>query len=73
MSSSRLLQTLRAAPAFAIFLLAFAIRLLVLIRFSNSPHFIPDGDDMKFYSDWALRITHGQWTDHQAFYELRLL
>ena len=70
MSSSRLLQTLRAAPAFAIFLLAFAIRLLVLIRFSNSPHFIPDGDDMKFYSDWALRITHGQWTDHQAFYGL---
>ena len=70
MSSSRLLQTLRAAPAFAIFLLAFAIRLLVLVRFSNSPHFIPDGDDMKFYSDWALRITHGQWTDHQAFYGL---
>ena len=70
MSSSRLLQTVRAAPAFAIFLLAFAIRLLVLVRFSHSPHFIPDGDDMKFYSDWALRITHGQWTDHQAFYGL---
>jgi tetratricopeptide (TPR) repeat protein len=25
---------------------------------------------MKFYSDWALRIVHGQWTDHQAFYGL---
>ena len=25
---------------------------------------------MKFYSDWALRIAHGQWTDHQAFYGL---
>ena len=70
MSSSRLLQTVRTAPAFAIFLLAFAIRLLVLVRFSHSPHFIPDGDDMKFYSDWALRITHGQLTDHQAFYGL---
>ena len=70
MPSHRLLQTVRAAPAFAIFLLAFAIRLLVLVRFSHSPHFIPDGDDMKFYSDWALRITHGQWTDHQAFYGL---
>ncbi len=70
MSSSRLLQTVRTVPAFAVFLLAFAIRLLVLVRFSHSPHFIPDGDDMKFYSDWALRITHGQWTDHQAFYGL---
>ena len=70
MSSSRLLQTVRAAPAFSIFLLAFAIRLLVLVHFSHSPHFIPDGDDMKFYSDWALRITHGQLTDHKAFYGL---
>ena len=70
MPSSRLLQTLRSAPAFAVFVLAFAIRLLVLIRFSHSPHFVPDGDDMKFYSDWALRITHGQWTDHKAFYGL---
>ena len=25
---------------------------------------------MKFYSDWALRIAHGQWTDHKAFYGL---
>ena len=70
MSSSRLLQTVRTAPAFAIFLLAFAIRLLVLVRFSHSPHFIPDGDDMKFYSDWALRITHGELTNHKAFYGL---
>ena len=70
MPANRFLQTLRAAPAFAIFVLAFAIRLLVLVRFSHSPHFIPDGDDMKFYSDWAVRITHGQWTDHKAFYGL---
>ena len=70
MFSLSLLQTARAAVAFWVFLLAFAIRLLVLIQFSHSPHFIPDGDDMKFYSDWALRITHGQLTDHQAFYGL---
>ncbi len=70
MPSSSLLQTARSIPVFWIFLLAFAIRLLVLIQFSNSPHFLPDGDDMKFYSDWALRITHGQWTDHKAFYGL---
>ncbi len=53
-----------------LFLLAFAVRLLVLIRFSGSLHFLPDGDDMKFYSDWALRIANGQWTDHKAFYGL---
>ena len=62
-----------SAPRFlpvGVFVLAFAIRLLVLIQFSHSPHFVPDGDDMKFYSDWALRIMHGQWTDHKAFYGL---
>lgn len=25
---------------------------------------------MKFYNDWALRLAHGQLTDHQAFYGL---
>jgi tetratricopeptide (TPR) repeat protein len=53
-----------------IFLLAFTVRLIVLIRFSGSLHFLPDGDDMKFYSDWALRIADGKWTDGQAFYGL---
>ncbi len=60
----------RLPAALWIFLLAFAVRLLVLIRFSSSLHFLPDGDDMKFYSDWALRIAGGQWTDYQAFYGL---
>jgi len=27
---------------------------------------------MYFYNDWALRILHGQWTDHLAFYGLPL-
>ncbi len=27
---------------------------------------------MHFYNDWALRILHGQWTDHRAFYGLPL-
>jgi hypothetical protein len=54
-----------------IFLLAFAVRVLwVLIPLSKSLHFLPDGDDMKFYSDWALRIDHGQLTDGKAFYGL---
>ncbi len=25
---------------------------------------------MQYYSDWGLRIAHGQWTDHKAFYGL---
>jgi len=70
MMPHRLLSALRDHGAWSVFLLAFAIRLLVLIQFSHSPHFIPDGDDMKFYSDWGLRIAHGQWTDHKAFYGL---
>ncbi|MCE9610847.1 MAG: tetratricopeptide repeat protein [Chthoniobacter sp.] len=70
MTSHRLLSALRDHGAWGVFLLTFAIRLLVLVHFSHSPHFIPDGDDMKFYSDWGLRIAHGQWTDHKAFYGL---
>ena len=52
-----------------VFLLIFVVRFLVLTRLTNSPYFIPDGD-AKFYTDWAFRIMHGQWTDHQAFYGL---
>ena len=60
----------RSAPTLWLFLFAFAVQLLVLVRFSKSVHFLPDSDDMKFYNDWALRIAHGQWTDHKAFYGL---
>jgi tetratricopeptide (TPR) repeat protein len=60
----------RFATGLWLFLLTFAVRLLILIRFSDSQNFLPEGDDMKFYSDWALRIFHGQWTDHRAFYGL---
>ncbi|HEX4086408.1 MAG TPA: tetratricopeptide repeat protein [Chthoniobacteraceae bacterium] len=34
------------------------------------PFFIPNGGDMKFYSDWGLRIAHGFLTDHHSFYGL---
>jgi len=59
-----------SSPGLWLFVVTFVVRLLVLIRFSNSLDFLPEGDDMKFYSDWALRIAHGQWTDHMAFYGL---
>lgn len=53
-----------------VFLLTFAVRLVVLIRFSHSAHFLPGSDDMKFYNDWALRIAGGEFTDGKAFYGL---
>ena len=65
-----LLREKRVPPAAWIFIVAFGVRLLTLVRFANSAHFLPDSGDMKFYNGWALRILHGQWTDHMAFYGL---
>ncbi|MDQ6626733.1 MAG: tetratricopeptide repeat protein [Verrucomicrobiota bacterium] len=48
------------------------LRLVVLLRFTASAFLLPTQGDMHFYNDWALRILHGQWTDHQAFYGLPL-
>ena len=41
-----------------------------MFRASDTPDFLPEHGDMKFYSDWARRIAAGTWTDHQAFYGL---
>ena len=59
----------RSIPISAwVFLLVFTVRLLVLVRLSDSPWLVASSGDMKFYSDWALRIAGGNWTDHRAFY-----
>lgn len=55
---------------FWLWIIAFSVRLLALSRFSNSPYFLPDGGDMKFYSDWALQVAKGHFTDGKAFYGL---
>src|SRR5580704_6147938 len=71
MAAADLQSRKRSIPPVAwVFIVAFAIRLTVLSWFFKSPYFLPDSGDMKFYNDWALRILHGQWTDHQAFYGL---
>ena len=57
-------------PAIWVFLAAFAVRIIAFSWFFSSPFFLPDNGDMKFYNGWALKILHGQWTDHQAFYGL---
>ena len=56
-------------PVF-VFVGAFLCQFLVLNMVAASRHFLPDGDDMKFYNDWALRILGGQFTDGKAFYGL---
>ena len=60
----------KVSPVLAVFLAALVVRLWVLCRAADTPEFLPDQGDMKFYNDWARRIAAGTWTDHQAFYGL---
>ena len=55
-----------------VFLGVFVLRLIVLVRLTNSQFLLPDAGDMFFYNDWALRILRGNWTEHTAFYGLPL-
>ena len=57
-------------PAVVVWLAAFLVQFLVLNMIADSRHFLPDGDDMKFYNDWSRRILGGQFTDGKAFYGL---
>src|SRR5712691_7185481 len=50
----------------------FALRLVVLVRLTNSLLLVPSTGDMQFYNLWALRILRGNWTEHSAFYGLPL-
>ena len=60
------------SPATYLFLTVLVLRLIVLTRLTESAFLLPSRSDMHFYNDWALRILHGQWTDHHAFYGLPL-
>ena len=57
-------------PECWVIVIALGVRMLILSRFAASPHFWPATGDMKFYADWATRISQGQWTDGKAFYGL---
>jgi tetratricopeptide (TPR) repeat protein len=59
-------------PGHFVFAGVFLLRLVVLVRLSNSAFFLPARGDMSFYNDWALRILRGDLTDHAAFYGLPL-
>lgn len=64
----RSFASLRSIPAVVVFALTFCVRLVALARLLHSPYGAPVTGDMKFYADWALRIAHGELTDHHAFY-----
>ena len=67
------IRSLRAVPlGVYIFLGVFVLRLLVLVRLTESQFLLPSSGDMFFYNDWALRILRGNWTEHTAFYGLPL-
>jgi tetratricopeptide (TPR) repeat protein len=55
-----------------IFLGVFLLRLIALVRLTDSQFLLPHAGDMQFYNNWALRILRGEWTTHTAFYGLPL-
>ncbi|MGH8092039.1 MAG: tetratricopeptide repeat protein [Chthoniobacterales bacterium] len=58
--------------ALGLFAGVFALRLFALTRLTGSQFLLPNGGDMQFYNDWALRILRGNWTERAAFYGLPL-
>ena len=55
-----------------VFLVVFVLRLIVLVRLTESQFLLPAQGDMHFYNAWAQRIAGGEWTDYRAFYGLPL-
>ncbi len=72
-SQPRTRWSLRGVPLVAyVFFFVFVLRLIVLVRLTESPFLLPARGDMHFYNEWAQRILQGQFTDYQAFYGLPL-
>jgi tetratricopeptide (TPR) repeat protein len=55
-----------------IFAAVLLLRVIALARLSASGSIMPTGGDAQFYLEWARRISHGQLSDHLAFYGLPL-
>ena len=56
----------------SIFAGVLLVRLIALSNFIASPTSSPSGGDAAFYSEWAQRITAGEFSDGRAFYALPL-
>jgi tetratricopeptide (TPR) repeat protein len=59
-------------PGHGVFAFVLLLRLITLMRLTSTPFLLPSGSDMHFYDAWAQQISHGQLTDHLAFYGLPL-
>jgi tetratricopeptide (TPR) repeat protein len=74
---SRRHGTLRRGSRFgwaaaAIFLVAFAVRLLNLWQIRHSPYFTVLMGDARGYDEWAQQIANGDWLGHDVFYQAPL-
>src|SRR4029453_6598933 len=74
---SRRHGTLRRGSRFgwaaaAIFLVAFAVRLLNLWQIRHSPYFTVLMGDARGYDEWAQRIANGDWLGDDVFYQAPL-
>lgn len=58
--------------AAAIFLVAFAVRLLNLWQMRRSPYFTVLMGDARSYDEWAQQIANGDWLGHDVFYQAPL-
>ncbi len=58
--------------AAAIFLLAFAVRLLHVWQIRAAPFFSVLMGDSRGYDEWARRIAGGDWFGHEVFYQAPL-
>ncbi len=58
--------------AAAIFLVAFAVRLLNLWQIRHSPYFTVLMGDARGYDEWAQQIASGDWLGHDVFYQAPL-
>lgn len=58
------------SPAFFIFAIALAVRLIALGQMSGSLLLVPAHGDMRFYDEWAQRIFSGPLSEPTAYYGL---
>lgn len=72
MENEKPVESRTLSPAPYLFAAVLFLRVIVLFRLTGSLLLLPQQGDMHFYSEWAVRILHGKWTDHTAFYGLPL-
>jgi tetratricopeptide (TPR) repeat protein len=56
----------------AIFVVAYAVRLVYLCQIRSSPHFEAPIMDAAYHDQWARRIAAGDWLGHEVFFRAPL-